>query len=76
MSVIALKRPELRVYQLPRQQYLLVQQVKKRLGDMAGVELQCVLGNQIRWFHSTPSDQVAIIKQMAQELGVGLPPQA
>jgi hypothetical protein len=64
--------PKLRVFELPQNEYALVQKVKERLGLIAASNLQCLFSGSIQeWLVSR--DEKEIIQQMARAHGVKLP---
>lgn len=62
-----------RVFEFPRPAYSLVQDVKAQLGAMAACEVECVLAGQITGFHNLDSDELRIVRSLAEERGVQLP---
>lgn len=64
---------KLKVYQLPKNQYRFVQEVRARLGAIASIEVQCILGRQIIGFHNLRTDELEIIYELAKVHGVDLP---
>ncbi len=65
---------DVRVYELPRHEYALVQEVRREVGRMAEIVIKCFLAKQIQSMEQhIPPEQEKRIREIAKQHGIILP---